>query len=361
MNEFQEKLDTMKESMNNTVEDINNEDSIVIHMPEDNLQEEEQPLEQFTNQRNEKGHRQRPGKNMKNRINTLTAQIKERDAQNQHLLSLVQEQERRLSEAQSKAEQNAYYTNVYYEQSLDNEEQRVLSELKFAKENGEIDKEVELTQKLSDISAQKRTQSLSKTLQKQQANQNDNNNYYQPQNYNRPPPPTEDVNEDLEDFLDLNPFLDPNSHDFDQEISNEIGQFASDLNKILKVNRNSNMIGTKEYYEIINEEINKRYGLENTTRQNNYDEDYENNYSNNNYDVAPVNRKGSSMTNRYVPNNQNYNPQSNPQRMSLSPQETEIAINLIPTLSHVNGRPYTEQEAIAEYAKQKSRGNVKNI
>jgi len=356
--------DNIKESITNTIEDDTDENSIVIHMPEDNTLEEEQPLEQldpFSNQRNEKGHRQRPGKNLKNRINSLTAQIKERDAQNQHLVSLVQEQERRLSEIQSKAEQNAHYTNIYYEQSLDNEKQHVLAELKIAKENGEIDKEVALSERLAEISAEKKTQLLSKTLQRQQSNQNDNNNYYQPQTYNRAPPPVEDINEDLEDFLDLNPFLDPNSHEFDHDISNEIGQFASDLNKVLKVNRKSNLIGTREYYGILNEEINKRYGIENISINNNYNESYEDNYSNNNYEVAPVNRKGSSMANRYTQNPQNFNPQSNNQRIYLSPQETEIAKNMVNVLGHYNGKTYTEKEAIAEYCKQKNRGNVKEV
>lgn len=362
MSEFKEKLNNMKESMTDDIEYANDADDIVIRMPEDNVSEEEQPLEQFSNQRNEKGHRQRPGKNLKNRINSLTAQIKERENQNQQLLSLVQDQERRLSEAQSKADQNAYYTNVYYEQSLDNESQQVLSELKIAKENGEIDREVELSQRLSDISAKKQTQLLSKTLQKQQLNQNDNSNYYHPppQNYNHSPAPIDDANEDLEEFLDSNPFLDPSSHEFDHEISNEISQFAADLNKVLKVNRNSNLIGTREYYDIVSEEINKRYGINNNTINDNYYEPV-NEDINKKYGVAPVNRRGSSMADRYVSNNQNYNPRNNNQRMTLSPSEIQIAKNLIPTLQYVNNRTYTEQEAIAEYAKQKMRGDVKEV
>src|SRR5271154_1463905 len=210
MSEFQEKVQMMKEGMSNAIEDnpaLISSDLVNDHdeeLPIDSAPEETQIPRLSSNQRNEKGRRTK--KNLQDRLDAVIADNRAKEAQQQQLMAYLQDQERRLAEAQAKAEQNAHYSNVYYEQGLDNEEQRVLTELEFAKESGDIKKEVAMQQKLAEIAAQKQTQLLSKTLQKQQPQQaiyqEPSAQYpqYQPQMIQQEP-----VNEYFAEWLEENP------------------------------------------------------------------------------------------------------------------------------------------------------------
>jgi hypothetical protein len=339
MSEFQEKVNMMKEGMSNAIEDnpaLISSDLVNDHNEElsiDPTPEENQRPRLSSNQRNEKGRRTK--KNLQDRLDAVIADNRAKEAQQQQLMAYLQDQERRLAEAQAKAEQNAHYSNVYYEQGLDNEEQRVLTELEFAKENSDIKKEIVMQQRLAEIAAQKQTQLLSKTLQKQQPAPviyQEPSAQYPLQEYQQQVMQQEPVNENLEDFLEENPWADPRSPEYDQH---------------LKLKGGSYIIGTPEYYNSIREEMYRRYDT-NGNSDNNYD-DYPDNRA---YEVAPVTKRGSSMADRYVSNYQNPNG-STGQRMSLTKDEYQVAVKLAPTLSSIYGRPFTEKEAVAEYYKQK--------
>jgi len=356
MSEFQEKVQMMKEGMINAIEDNpafissdlvndNNEE-----LPIDPAPEENQRPRLSSNQRNEKGRRTK--KNLQDRLDAVIADNRAKEAQQQQLMAYLQDQERRLAEVQAKAEQNAHYSNVYYEQGLENEEQRVLTELEFSKENGDIKKEVAMQQRLAEIAAQKQTQLLSKTLQKQQPQQaiyQEPVVQYPSQNYSPQVMQEEPVNEPLEDFLEENPWADPRSSEYDSHLSQEINDIAIEFNKHLKLRGGSYIIGTPEYYSSLREEMYKRYG----TNSNSYDDHHDNEYQDNRaYEVAPVTKRGSSMADRYVSNYQNPNGPTR-ERMALTKDEYQIAVKLAPTLSSVYGRPITEKEAVAEYYKRK--------
>ena len=356
MSEFQEKLQMIKDGMQDNMNIIENNPAFISSdAVNDEGEPQGAPLEEAPpqraqpsdNQRNEKGHRKR--KNLKDKFDIILADNHAKTAQNQHLLAVLQEQERRLEEAQAKAEQNAHYSNVYYEQSLENDEKRILTELENAKESGDIKKEVYMQQQLAEIAAQRQTQLLSKTLYKQQqpapVNYQDPS-YYQPQQAYQQAP----ANEYYEDFLEENPWADPNSPEYDSNLRQEVSDYAAELDKNLKFKGQGSMIGTPEYYGALNNIMNERYGG-NANNDNQYNDNdyYEDNRA---YEVAPVTKRGSSMADRYVSNNQNPN-HNQRKNVPLTKEEWDIAARLAPTLSKIYGRPFSVEEAVAEYYKQK--------
>jgi hypothetical protein len=359
MSEFQEKLQMIKDGMKDNLNIIENNPALISsNMVDGGIEPHEDPSEDApqqraqppANQRNEKGHRKRKLVS-KDRLDEVIADNRAKDAQQQQLLAVLQDQERRLEEAQARVEQSAHYSNVYYEQSLENDEKRILTELENAKENGDIKKEVYMQQRLAEIAAQRQTQLLSKTLHKQQqpapVNYQDPS-YYQPQPVRQQAP----INEHYEDFLEDNPWADPRSPEFDPNLRQEVNDFAMELDKNLKFKGQGNMIGTPEYFGALNNIMNEKYGGNgNVNNDNQYDDNdyYEDNRV---YEVAPVTKRGSSMADRYVSNNQN--PGTNQRRnISLTKEEADIGAGLAPTLSKIYGRRITTEEAIAEYYRQK--------
>ncbi len=344
MSEFQEKLQTMKESVNSSLDEI----QIDIIEDSPNGEVEETPRVQ----QNEKGHRKRK---VKDRLGALIAEKRILEIEKQRLQAYAQDQEIAISELRAKAEQNAHNSNIYYEDSLDNQQKRIRSEIKVAKDEGDTDKEIELQQRMAEIAAKKQTQLLSKSLQQQQPI-----NYQQPY-YPEPsfaPVPShyeEPVNEALEDWLDDNGWADPNSSEFDQQLSAEANDIAAELNENLIANRAGNAVGTPEYYNTISRIMKKRIKV--ISDENDYNDineqdnsQYRQNYNNDNaYTVAPVTKRGSSMAEKYTPRDNNISPQ----RMSLLPVERDIAIKLAPQLTIKYGRHISETEACALYWKEK--------
>jgi hypothetical protein len=366
MNEFKENLQLMKESFNN----IEDNPAIISSHPSDNENkipfdedssqfQEEQHIQSSSNQRNERGRRKRNG--LKERLDSVLAENRAKDAERQQLMTYVQEQERRLAEAEAKAQQNAHYSNIYYEKSLENEEQRVLTELELAKESGDIKQEIALQKELAKVAAQQETQLLSKTVLRQNSQQPQLMNYqaepqpqYQQQNTYQEP-----VNEYFEEWLEEHPWANPHSPEFDQNLSQEVNEIAVQFNKHLKFNGAGNVIGTPDYYNALSKEMNNRYMLNN----NNNDEYYDDNQyvDNSAYEVAPVTKRGSSMADRYVARNQNYNVNPNRPSMAVRKDEFEAAEHLKPALEKVYGRPFTIEESLAEYYKQKQSPRLKEI
>lgn len=358
MSEFQEKLQMMKDSM------IEIQDNPALMSTEDNGGDQQYEQSEESQQPSRRGTRKR-NNNLKGRLDAVLADNKAKDANQQHLLSLLQEQEVRLAEAQARADQNANYSNAYYEKSLENEESRIITELKLAKENLDIEKEVDLQQKLSEIAAQKQTQALSKTLKKQQQFQAPPTNYAQPNYYPEQYdiPQEAPVNEHFEDWLEEHPWADPNSPEFDQDLRAEVDELATTFNKHLKFKRASHIIGSPEYFRTLSNEMDRRYGAESNSNNNEYDEYYEeppqheheqSSVDNRTYAVAPVTKRGSSMADRYINNRvPNQRGQVGQGRITLTRDEWETGAKIAPMLSKIHGRRVSEEEAVAEYHKHK--------
>src|SRR6478735_3244578 len=159
MNEFKEQLQAMKDTVNSEL------DIPQIDIVEDSPPEE--PQEPYNTQKNDKGHR-KPQRKIKNRLESVLAEKRMLEAEKQRLQAYVQDQEAAITELRAKTEQQAHYSNVYYEHGLETEQQRLKTEFKLAKEEGDTDKEVELQQRMVEVAAQKQAQLLSKTLQQSQ-------------------------------------------------------------------------------------------------------------------------------------------------------------------------------------------------
>lgn len=353
MNEFKENLQVIKESIEDANEHQANPAFISSELVDDQgdpIQENEPEVDNEKdsyNQRNEKGHRKK--KTLRNKFDQLLAENRAKDIQLQQSRAYIQEQERRLAEAQAKAEQSAHNSNIYYENSLENDEQRVITELEIAEESGDTRKKIELQKRLAEIAAQKQTLLLSKSLPKQQDQQFQPPPYQEP--YYQPPPQTyesptyQPINEHFEDWIENNSYYDTNSPDFDQELFNEANEIAAILNKRLKFNNASHIIGTPDYFNAISNEMNERYGLSNKSKSDERDDYYEDNIQP--YEVAPVTRKGTSMADRYIANKQSHGVARRP-RMSLSQDQKDVARGLAATLSKLNDKVGGKQVSIEE-------------
>lgn len=356
MNEFQNKVQDMKDSMNEVM--LESEETEISDNQEDRAT------------RNEKGHRR--GKRIKNRVNDLQHDNAVLGNQNQQLIALLQEQEARLAEAQAKAEQIAHNNNIYYENSLENEEQRILTEFKLAKENGDTEQEVMLSQRLADVTARKQTQKLHQALQQKERTQWQPPQPIQPipqPQYFAPPPVEQSVNEYYEDWLEENSYADPNSPNYDQELSEEAEAIGRRAAKALKFNGGAHVIGTPEYYNIITNEMKFKYGINNNDAHEEESAYYPQQHQPLNqprqsrqyaqevpaYAVAPVSKKGSSMADRYVSTNYNNSARNNSAGGSLTQQEVNQAIRFAPVYTQMWGRTVSEEEAIAIYKSEKAK------
>lgn len=64
----------------------------------------------------------------------------------------------------------------------------------------------------------------------------------------------------FDEWLSDNPELDPYSEDFDPDYASEVHKIKKGLNSWLSSQRNKKIIGTDEYYDILNESIDRRFG-----------------------------------------------------------------------------------------------------
>lgn len=333
---------------------VDSTDDIILNNDENNNQ-----LTQDNSIEYKKDRSQRRKRKSQQRIEAIIAENKMKDYQQQHLVELLQEKENQLAEARALAEQNAYYSNVYYEKSLEENENRILKELENAKEEGDIKKEIEIHKQLADIAAQKHTQRFSKTINRNSREEKypDNNNIYSPeqfQNYQSQQQLQPQLSEHEEEWLEENPWADPNSPEYDQQLNNEFRELVENVNKRLRFNKRSDFIGSPEYLKLLSEEMNKRYGFMDDSRNN---DEYENNnnsfYQERNNDigpyrtpVAPVTRRESSMADQYLSRN-NY------EGTSITNEELDMARKMMPVYRSFKGRDITEKEAVAEFLKGK--------
>lgn len=309
------------------------------------------PIEQqvqAVDERDGRGHRR---KRKKDRFDAIIAENKIKDYQQQKLLEALHEKDIQLAEARAQAQQNAHNSNIYYEKSLEDNEQRILKELELAKEEGDIKKEIEIHRQLADVTSQKHTQILSKALSRQQPQQQPIMENYQVPYPPYPEPnagyieePLNDYNEEEQEWLEENPWANSQSNEFNPNLVNKWKEFSTELNARLRYNKRGDMIGTPEYFSALN---NLMFG-DNTSEDNgedNYVEPNAYNAPNNNmksYAVAPVSKKGSSMADQYLSRN-NYN------GTHLSPQEVSMATKMIPVYSNIHKRDFTQKEAEDEF------------
>lgn len=291
---------------------------------------------------------------LKRRIDQITFEKNVREAQTQQLFAKVQEQEQRLAAQQALLEQSEQSKNSYYENNLQTRETAVINELKVAKEEGDVDREIALSKELAKVTADQSTYGLYKSQLKNQYNQpqynydNQTNIYPEPTygtnihdpninvNYDEP------VNEIYDSWLERNPWADPDSQNYSPRLRDEASQLANEFDEMLRYNGNADVIGTADYYQSIENLMSDRYAVKNEEPKRRESQSYS---------VAPVSRNGSSMADQYM----SKHPNNTRRHTSLTEDEYKIARNL--QIKLPNGKYATGDEAIRRYADAKRMSN----
>lgn len=355
MTEFKDKVDQYKQSISGSTivdEGFKTQDGL----PE---MDSESPLTDFQNVRADDGideshqdidRKQKDKKvsgktvsSLKKRLDQVVHEKNIREAQTQELLARVQEQERRLSEQQSILEQNEQYKNAYYENNLQTREQAILNELKVAKEEGDIDKEINLSKELAKVAADQSTYGLYKSQLRNKPNYDRHENTHPEPTYGREPYYSHDnyeepINEAYDSWLEKNPWADPESRNYSPRLRDEATNLANELDEMLRYNGNSDFIGTSEYFQSIDNLMAERYSVKEKEPR-----ARESQYSN----VAPVSRNGSSMADQYMQSR----PNDTRRHMPLTEDEYKIARNL--QIKLPNGEWASSDECVRRYAEAK--------
>jgi len=293
--------------------------------------------------------RQKNKNPFKERISHLTNSNKALQAQ-------LAEKEKALALREKELRSKNSINEKLYNSSLSAQEQGIVHQLKAAKEDGDIDKEIHLQQELARIKSEQATFGLYKNQYQQEQQHFDEfkDNDFEDQEYQQSPyaqdisaPQIEDLPEATLNFLERNPWADQSSSAFDQELWGEINEAARDLNKRLKFNNQSHLIGTDAYYESLEKYMNAQYGL-NQSSPDQIEESRMQSPSRPAPGVGGVNRAGASMADQYAVKSSNTKPV-----MTLTPREYKIARNL--QIPHPSGHGMlSSEEAIKAYAEKKA-------
>jgi hypothetical protein len=354
MSEFKERVEEFKQSFQEPgfktiVEDFANSEGKDAAREVDANVDNSQDADQ--NDAPAKRKHSRRTESYRNKIDQLTYERNVREAQNRDLVAKLQYQEELLADRQRQLEQKEQHNSAYYENNLHTRGNAVLNELKIAKEEGDIEKEVALSRDLAEIEAAKSTYNLYKSQQRQQPSENSYAPHYDAQEYNNYASPyqessyNEPENEALEEWLEKNQWADQNSPSYSPRLSKEVTDLAAELDDVLRYNGSANIIGTPQYYQTLDNLMNERYAVSQPNRQSesyqtseNYPPREERQMNSGRHTVAPVTRRGSSMSDQYV----NRNPNSTRQSIPLTQEEYTFARNLkikMPDGSYRSGSP----------------------
>jgi hypothetical protein len=329
MSDFANVYDDYKKSFQETGYQPAEEDQISPAEETSSYPQEELAAEEQT----QTSRKKRSANSYKKRIYELTSEKGEAEQTNYFLAqqlaekdSILANQQAKLQEFEQKLAQKDQYVNANYENNLLTKESSIKSELRKAKEDGDVDSEIELQDQLAEVKALKATHDLWKFQQAQQAE------LQQQQLENEPYVPYEtplvsqyaprsrepQIDEDTEEWLDENQWYQTNP-----TLKAQADTIANELANILTYNNQAHMIGTPHFRQSITNLMNDEYGLQQGPHE--QEETYhEEQYYQPKPAVAPVTRRGMSMADQYMNRNQN----ANGRFSTLSKEEYNIARHL---------------------------------
>ena len=318
-------------------------------------QQTEQPQEDLTFRERQEQQRHKNKNPFRERIGVLTHA-------NKTLQHQLAEKERLLAQREYELRNRELSNERLHNSSLQAEEQTIVHRLKTAKEEGDIDTEIKLQQDLARVKSEQMAVDVMKLTKNQ-------NSLYQPPAYD---PPTEDyasndttfypeqdqpmdsyqepldVPDEYLNFMERNPWINQNSGEFSPELAQEANEIAADLNKRLIFNNQSHLIASDAYYSSIEKIMNEQYGLSQTQEEPQVSQKSQVNrpaYA----PVSGVSRAGASMADQYAHTNAQNRPV-----ISLTPEEYRIARNLQVPHPTQSGKYLSSDEAVREYAKNKT-------
>lgn len=259
---------------------------------------------------------------------------------------IIAEQQRQLQQYQQALHNTEEQRMQDFDTNLDTLEDSILQKMKRAKEDGDVDSEVQLNAELADIKAKKTTNEYAmyqKRLQNEQQARQIQEEPYEPIETFIPPvnhaPP---VNEEFEDWRSVNQW-----YDTSPRLRQKADQYAAELSDTLAFNNMGHLIGTPEFMDSVSNMIREEYGIGQQEAQNaNMDYEPQSYQQTPSYNVAAPTRR-SSMADQYVNAPQPRN-QTGPLR-ALSKEEFGIARHL-----QVKNRGEGEADLVRRYAQAKN-------
>jgi len=335
MGEFNDKLEQFKQQFQNQdpkqdllnsgsegAEDNQKDSSQSLFTNEQELPDQDQEQLEQEPVRSQPRERKRHTNTYKKQINRLTYENRIKDQQLIELAERTRQQEYLLSQQNAALENEKEYKNAYYENNLQTREVSIINELKAAKEEGDVEKEIALSKALAQVTAEQATYGLYKNQLAPRENVSYDPGPMESNIYPAPYIGGEDnyqddyedpISEVAADWLDVNSWANPNSRDYSPRLRSELDSLASELDETLRYNGHANMIGTPEYFDSLDNLMAERYSVNSPASQQS---------SRSAHAVAPVSRRGSSMADQYIANN------STRRGIPLNNDEYEIVRNL---------------------------------
>lgn len=349
MSEFKDKVEVIKDAMQEAVHDSSeHEGQERYSVPEDDVETSES-VEAEAHEGPAQTHRQRKRNDpnsFKNRVNYLIKQ-REEEAQRglfyqQQAIDLAQQASSkddviRSLHQQLQLKDKAIDVNI--DANFSAQEDDVKYRLKSAKELGDIDQEIDLTDQLAELKANRSTYEAWKSQNAQQPQHIPDVDDYVPNErplpvYDMAPRYSEPVNEDYRDWVETNRWYETNP-----KLRQEADHIASELENIMHFNGQADLVGTYEFMEEVSNEMQRRYGVarqEPAPQQQHYPQSAP--------AVAPVTRRGTSMADQYIARSGNG---SNSRKVTLSPEQYAIARNL--KIPMGNGQYISGDQAAQKY------------
>lgn len=312
--------------------------------------EQELPSAQAEDQFQTSEHKAPPKRKNKNTFEQRIAALHSQNlARQEALMNKERENEylkQQLQQKYAEVAEKDEFANLHFESSIKAREIALMNELIAAKEEGNYQKEVELEAALFDVKAQKHTQDLYKNQIQPHQQRNNNaqqiaeltnaNQQYSYQEYQEPSvDPYQPINENYEEWLQNNSWANPDTQDYDHDLMQDAVQISTNLEKMLKLKKRSDLIGTKEFYDAIDNALQEEYGIGGHEQQEEpvYQQPHrqEPRYApspQQSYPVEPVARGNLTMAEQYNRQYQN-RPQSTASKpSSLTQNEYTVARNL---------------------------------
>lgn len=246
------------------------------------------------------------------------------------------QQQARINEYEAQLSQKDQYANEYFENSLSSHEDSLKDRLKRAKEDGDIESEVEIIDQLAEIKSTRAAHEswkIQEQIRKQKDLQEEEYIPYEV-NLNIPTPPQN---------LEFQEWVAENQWYTNPKLKYEADAVADELSNILLFNNQSHLIGTNDFRDSVTNIMRERYGVQSSQNMN--DEDNSSYYEPQRAPaVAPVTRSAATMAHNYM---STHGSQRNGR--ALSKEEYELARHL-----PFKKNNESEMDLIRRYQKAKS-------
>lgn len=290
----------------------------------------------------------------KERISRLINDNHAKDQMNMQLQAELAEKEHLLSVREHELRNKELNNQQLFETNMKAEEFSIMQGLRSAKEEGDIDREIELQRDLARVKGEQSTFDALKIQQQYQepATFDDEdisfypsvNPYaYEADHYQEPA----ELPDEFVDFVERNPWVNPNAREYSPELAREADALATEFTKRLKFNNQAHLVGGDEYFSEIENIMRDNYSLGGQRQQQQFQPQQQ---SYQNAPVSGVSRQGASMADQYTART---NSTHRKDILTLTPAEYKIARNLQVPDPKQQGKYLSHDEVVRKYAEAK--------